>query len=86
MGRLTWVGLQQPLPSPTTVCDVSVFCSPQWSTADAEIKGYQKFPLSKSVVGQNIAVQAVSAYKASTNLVSTFPAHSTSFSPNFSDL
>ena len=49
-------------------------------------QGYQRFPLSKSMVGQNIAVHAVPAYMASTYLVSAFPAHSTSFSLNVSIL
>ena len=51
-------------------------------------QGYQRFPLSKPVAGQNMAVGAVPAYRASiiTYLVSTFPSHSTSFSPNFSKL
>ena len=47
-------------------------------------QGYQKFPLSKPVVGQNIALHVVPAYWVSTYLVSAFPAHSTS-SPNFSN-
>ena len=42
-------------------------------------EGYRRFPLSKPVVGRNIALHAVSAYRASTYLVSAFPAHSTSF-------
>ena len=46
-------------------------------------KGYQKFPLSKLVVGQYIALHAVPAYRAFTYLVSGFLAHSTSFSLNF---
>ena len=49
---------------------------PRWGTADAEIKpppptpslvgaqGYQRFPLSESVMGQNIALDAVPAYGA----------------------
>ena len=48
-------------------------------------QGYQRFPLSKAVVGQNIAVHAVPAYRASTYLVSAFPVHSASFSTNFSN-
>ena len=65
----------------------------RWGTMDAEIKaplphlvgaqGYQKFCLSKPVVGRNIAFHAV--YRASTYLISAFPAHSTSFPPNFSN-
>ena len=60
-------------------------------SADAEIKGlplvgaqgYQRFPLSKPVVGQNIALGAVPAYRASVvYLVSAFPAE-LHFSPNF---
>ena len=44
-------------------------------------QGYQKFPLSKPVVGQSIALDAVPARRASIHaLVSAFPAHSTSFS------
>ena len=35
--------------------------------------------ISKPVVGQNIAFHAVPAYKASTDLVSAFPAHSGNF-------
>ena len=67
---------------------------PQWGTADANIKpptplvgaqGYQRFHLSKPVVGQNTALHAVPAYRASTYLVSAYPAHSTLFSPNFSN-
>ena len=44
---------------------------------------YQRFPLSKPVVGRNIVLDAVPAYsyRASTYLVSACPAHSTSFSP-----
>ena len=38
--------------------------------------------LSKPVVSQNIALHAVPAYRASAYLVSAFPTHSTSFSPN----
>ena len=41
-----------------------------------------RFPFSKSVVGQDIALHAVPADRASTYLVSAFPAHPTSFSPN----
>ena len=44
-------------------------------------QGYQRFPLSKHAVGQNIAVHAVPAYRASTYLVSAFLAHSTLFYP-----
>ena len=45
---------------------------------------YERFPFSKLAVGQSIALYAVPAYRASTYLVSAaFPAHSTSFSPNF---
>ena len=43
-------------------------------------QGYQRFPLSKAVVGKNIALEAVPAYRASTYPVS----HPTSFSPKFS--
>ena len=47
-------------------------------------QNYQRFPLSEPVVGQNIALHAVSAYRvSSTYLVSAFLAHSTSFSPKF---
>ena len=50
-------------------------------------QGYEWFPLSKPVVGQNIALHAVPAYRVSTYLVSAFLAHySTSFSPNFFNL
>ena len=48
-------------------------------------QGYQRFPLSKPVIGQTIALHAVCAYRASTYLVSAFPAHSISCSPNFSN-
>ena len=46
-------------------------------------QGHQRFPLSKPVVSPSIALHAVPAYGASTYLVSAFPAHSTSFFPNF---
>ena len=46
--------------------------------------GLSKVPSFKHVVGWNIAVHAVSAYRASTYLVPAFPTHSTSFSPYFS--
>ena len=42
--------------------------------------------VSKPVVGQSIALHALSAYRASTYLVSAFLAHLTSFSPNFFNL
>ena len=45
---------------------------------------YQRFPLSKPLVGQNLALDAVSAYRAYTYIVSAFPAHSTSLSLNVS--
>ena len=49
-------------------------------------QGYQRFPLSKPVLGQNIGLDAVPAYRAyiqlHTYLVSAFTAHSTRFSPN----
>ena len=35
-----------------------------------EVQGYQKFPLSKSGVGQNIALHAASAGRTSTGLLS----------------
>ena len=72
--------------------------TPRWGTADEEIyplpsssplvgaRGYQRFPLSKSVVAPNLALHAVPAYRASTYLVSAFPAHSTSFPPDFSGI
>ena len=44
----------------------------------------ERFPLSKPVVGQNIALHAVPAYRTSTYLVSAFAAHSISCSPNVS--
>ena len=54
--------------------------------ADAEIKvpqmgaqGYQRVPLSKPGVCQNIALHAVPADRTSTYLVSAFVVHSTSF-------
>ena len=53
---------------------------------NAEIKdpsggspGLSKFLLSNSAVGQNLALRAAPADRASTQLVSAFPAHSTSF-------
>ena len=48
-------------------------------------EGCQRIPLSKPVVGSNIDLHALSAYKASFYLPigSAFPAHSTSFSLNF---
>ena len=89
----------KPLKATTAAWDhlrmARVFTSaPRWSTADAEIKcpppllpvgaqGYQTFPLYKPVVGRNIALRAVPAYRASTYLVSVSPAHSTSFSLSF---
>ena len=65
----------------------------RWGTADAEIKGppggnpgLSKVPsFSKPIVGEKIALHAVPAYRDSTYLVSAFPAHSTSFYPNFSN-
>ena len=47
--------------------------TPRWGTADAEAKGpslmgvqgYQRFPLSKPVVGQNVALNAVPALSVS---------------------
>ena len=47
-------------------------------------RGNQTFHLSKPVVVQNMALHAVPADGASAYLVSAFPAHSTSFSPNLS--
>ena len=44
---------------------------------------YQRFPLSKPVVGQNVALRAVLACRAATYLVYAFLAHSTSFSQTF---
>ena len=43
--------------------------------------GYQRFPLSKPVVGQNIALHAEPAGRTCTYLVSAFRIHSTSFFP-----
>ena len=43
-------------------------------------QGCQRFPLSKPAAGQNIALHAVPAYRASTYQVSAFPTHSASFS------
>ena len=40
-------------------------------------QGYQRFPLSKPAVGWNVGLHAVPVYRASTYLVSAFPAHST---------
>ena len=42
-------------------------------------EGCQRFPFSKPVVGQSIALHAVPAYRASTYVLSAFPAHSTYF-------
>ena len=59
------------------------------AAADAEIKGpgLSDVPFSKHVAGQNRALGAVLADRTSTDIVSAFPAHSTSFAPNFtSDL
>ena len=62
----------------------------KWGTTDAETKGspwcefraiIQRFPLSKPVVGPNIALHT----GLFTYLVSAFPAHSTSFSSIFSN-
>ena len=38
-----------------------------------EAQGYQRFPLSEPVVGRNVALHAVPAYRASTYLISAFP-------------
>ena len=49
-------------------------------------QGYQMFPLSKPVVGRDIALHAVPVtwlLNPSTCLVFAFPAHSTSFTLNF---
>ena len=47
-------------------------------------QGCERFPLSKPVVGQNVALHAVPVYRASTYLVSAFLAHSTFiFPPEF---
>ena len=71
---------------------------PRWGTVDAEIRGppptlphplgrgahdYQRFLLSKSGVGQNIALHAAPAPGTSTDPVSNsaFPIHSTVCSP-----
>ena len=45
-------------------------------------QGYQRLPLSKPVVGRNVVVHAVPAYRASTYLVTAFPAHPLHF-PKF---
>ena len=42
-------------------------------------EGCQRFPFSKPVVGQSIALHAVPAYRASTYVLSAFPARSTYF-------
>ena len=55
----------------------------KWTVLQVETQGYQQFPLFKPVVGQNTASHAVPVYRASTYLVSAFPAHSTSFSLKF---
>ena len=44
---------------------------------------YQRFPLSKPVVSRIVALHAVPVYRASTYVVSAFPAHSTSFGLDF---
>ena len=49
------------------------------NTPLVEAQGYQQFPLSMPVVGRNIALHAVPAYRSSPYLVSAFQAHSTSF-------
>ena len=76
------------------ICAPTPTPPPRLGTVDAEIEppppmlgaqGYQMFPISKTVVGPNIAVYAAPTYKAYTYLVSAFPAHSTSFSPNVSN-
>ena len=43
-------------------------------------QGYQRFPLCRPVVGQNIVVHVAPADRASAYLVSVFLVHSTSFS------
>ena len=48
-------------------------------------QGYQRFLLSKPVVGQKIALHAAPADRASIYLVPAFLIHSSSFSLNFSD-
>ena len=46
----------------------------RWGTEDAEIKcPCQSFPVSKPVIGWNIALHAVPAYRASTYLVYCLP-------------
>ena len=60
--------------------------APRGGTADAEIKGgghggspgLSKVPFSKPLVGPNIALHAVPAYRASTFSISAFPASSIS--------
>ena len=48
--------------------------------------GLSKVPFfSKPVVGPNIALLAVPAYRDSTDIVFAFPVHSTSFPPNLSN-
>ena len=49
------------------------------------VQGYQMFPFYTPVVGQSIDLHVVPAYRASTYIVSAFPAHSTSFSTNLSN-
>ena len=48
-------------------------------------RSYRRVPLTKPVVGQNVALRAVPADRTSAYLVSAFPNHSTSlfFFPNF---
>ena len=64
-----------------TYYTVTLRMTPRRGTADADIKathphpplvgahGYHRFPLSKPVVGPNIALHAVSAYRATAYLV-----------------
>ena len=52
--------------------------APRMHTLRANVvwsQGLERFPLSKPVVGRNIDLHVASAYRASTYLVSAFPAH-----------
>ena len=44
----------------------------KWRVSLMGVQGYQRFPLFKPVVGHNIALHTVPAYRASTYLVSAF--------------
>ena len=60
---------------PTSLPTVGVLRVQKLKAPLVEAQGYQRFPLSKPVVGLNIALDAVPAYP-----LSAFPDHSTCFS------